>query len=631
MKTISMKLKFFIIFVVLAIATILLINKYYQSMQEERLQQATKVYTRAYDTAYKEKQKLSKAISSGLIWMEKLPQRLARLQTVTQEQKDKIRENIYQDLLFRFEKLKTVGISYLQIHLPNNESFLRMNNPSKYGDNLVTIRPSVVFVSQNHKAYAGMEIGRLVTALRFVYPIFYKHIYVGSIEVSYQISAITSSIMRQYYVLSNFFVKKDIVDKKQFKGTLNNYYSPSHHKGYYYDKMVLKELKKVSRKDMKELKPAKQITDQIRKMGQKDIPSSLYDKSIDSIITIIPIVNKLIKENIGFLTVRSKANSSINYIYFIYILSVGFLALAVYLLYVLVHKKDELAQIVQGKTEELNEINKNLEQKVQEKTKELQKLNTELEAKIAKALSENTKQLETLQQQSKLASMGEMIGAIAHQWRQPLNELGLSIQNLKYDFQDGLINEEFIKEFIDYNKKTIMFMSKTIDDFRNFFRVDKEKKEFNVKETTQSVLAMLSAQLKNHNIEVETNGKEFAYKGLQSEYKQVILNIINNAKDALIENKTKNPKIEINIKDKKVTIKDNGGGIPKDIIERVFEPYFTTKDQGKGTGMGLYMSKMIIEENMGGKLSIKNEGDGACFTIDLNEQPLVTTRIAYDE
>ena len=154
----------------------------------------------------------------------------------------------------------------------------------------------------------------------------------------------------------------------------------------------------------------------------------------------------------------------------------------------------------------------------------------------------------------------------------------------------------------------------------NFFRVDKEKKEFNVKETTKSVLTMLSAQLKNHNIEAEINGDEFAYKGLQSEYKQVILNIINNAKDALIENRTKNPKIEININDKKVTIKDNAGGIPKDIINRVFEPYFTTKEQGKGTGVGLYMSKMIIEENMGGKLSVENADGGAMFVIELKEE-----------
>jgi len=131
-----------------------------------------------------------------------------------------------------------------------------------------------------------------------------------------------------------------------------------------------------------------------------------------------------------------------------------------------------------------------------------QKKNQEeiLQRKIKEALEENTRQLQTLQQQSKMASMGKMIGAIAHQWRQPLNELGLSIQNLKYDYKAGMIDKNFLDEFIEYNKKTIMFMSNTIDDFRSFFRVDKEKKRFNVMETTRSVISMQSAQLSRVSI-----------------------------------------------------------------------------------------------------------------------------------
>jgi len=214
--------------------------------------------------------------------------------------------------------------------------------------------------------------------------------------------------------------------------------------------------------------------------------------------------------------------------------------------------------------------------------------------------------------------MGEMIGAIAHQWRQPLNELGLSIQNLKYDYRFGKVDEKFIDEFIDYNKRTIMFMSRTIDDFRNFFRVDKEKKNFNVKEVTNSVISMLSSQLKNNNITVTLTGYDFIYNGFASEYSQVILNIINNAKDILIEKNIANPKIEIVLENNIITIKDNAGGIPNDILDRIFEPYFTTKEQGQGTGMGLYMSKMIIEDNMGGSLTVTNDTDGASFCINFN-------------
>jgi len=241
-----------------------------------------------------------------------------------------------------------------------------------------------------------------------------------------------------------------------------------------------------------------------------------------------------------------------------------------------------------------------------------------LKQKIDEALKENTKQLQTLQQQSKMASMGEMIGAIAHQWRQPLNEIGLSIQNLKYDYQENAINEEFIHDFISSNKKTIMFMSHTIDDFRSFFRLDKEKKSFPVKEITKSVISMLHAQLNTHNIKVIIQGDEFEYYGFQSEYQQVILNILNNAKDAFEENNIQEPTIKIVLNKNEITICDNAGGISDDVIQRVFEPYFTTKEQGKGTGMGLYMSKMIIEDNMGGKLSVKNIDNGTCFYIEFD-------------
>jgi signal transduction histidine kinase len=185
-----------------------------------------------------------------------------------------------------------------------------------------------------------------------------------------------------------------------------------------------------------------------------------------------------------------------------------------------------------------------------------------------------------------------MIGAVAHQWRQPLNVVSTSIQNLKYDFKDGHLNDEkFIKEFIEQNKKTIKFMSKTIDDFRNFFRIDKEKKDFNIRDITQSVIDMQSSQLELYNITLNITGDDFICNGLESEYQQVILNLINNAKDALIENNIDNPTINIKLENEKIYIEDNAGGIPLNIINRIFEPYFTTKEQGKGTGMGLYMSK----------------------------------------
>ncbi len=243
----------------------------------------------------------------------------------------------------------------------------------------------------------------------------------------------------------------------------------------------------------------------------------------------------------------------------------------------------------------------------------------ELHIKIEEAVIDSLKKDKLLQQQSKLASMGEMIGAIAHQWRQPLNALAINIQNLDDDYEEGLIDRSFLEKFIDKNMKTIKFMSKTIDDFRNFFKIDKEKHIFSVKKAIEDVLSIQDAQLKNNNIEVSIKGKDFYLESYESEFKQVILNLINNAKDAICENKIKDGKIEITLNDNTIEIKDNGGGIAKEIRDRIFEPYFTTKEAGKGTGLGLYMSKMIIEENMKGKLSLSGSDKNSIFVLSFKK------------
>jgi signal transduction histidine kinase len=258
-----------------------------------------------------------------------------------------------------------------------------------------------------------------------------------------------------------------------------------------------------------------------------------------------------------------------------------------------------------------------LEQQVQTRTKELHKLNQHLEQKIQIAVEENRKKDKMLQEQAKLAAMGEMIGAIAHQWRQPLNTLSIRTQNLREDYEEGLLDKKFINDFISKNKKTIEFMSNTINDFQNFFRINKHRSDFSVERSIKSVLTIQDAQLKNKKIKIVFKGEDFLINGFESEFKQVILNILNNAQDAVTQNSIENGEIKISLKNNTVEISDNAGGIPENIIERIFEPYFTTKEQGKGTGIGLYMSKMIIEDNMKGSLSVRNLDNGALFSIKL--------------
>ena len=223
-------------------------------------------------------------------------------------------------------------------------------------------------------------------------------------------------------------------------------------------------------------------------------------------------------------------------------------------------------------------------------------------------------------QQSKMALMGEMMSAIAHQWRQPLNALAvLNMQvETKLEFNDIITQEEYVPISENINNQ-LEYMSKTIDDFRDFFIPSKEKVLFNTCGVIDDVFDILKPQLLNKNIKFSRNCNELYVSGYVNEFKQVIINIINNARDAIVLNEIENGEIIVDIESSdekvKIMIKDNGGGIKKDTIDKIFNPYFTTKFKSKGTGIGLYMSKMIIEQSMLGELYVESSGNETIFTI----------------
>jgi len=257
-------------------------------------------------------------------------------------------------------------------------------------------------------------------------------------------------------------------------------------------------------------------------------------------------------------------------------------------------------------------------------SKKIEDINKNLEKKVQEAVEENTKHLQMLQQQSKLAAMGEMIGMIAHQWRQPLNALAIKVQLIPEILEEENCDEKVIEKGYDFSRdimKTINFMSHTIDDFRNFFKKDNEKIEFDISEAIEETLNLQKEQLKNHNIEVMTNLNPIKIIGFKNEFKQVILNLINNAKDAIIENKKKGI---IKISDYEhsgnivIIIEDNGGGIKEEILDKIFEPYFSTKSK-QGTGLGLYMSNEIIKR-INGQIEVKNSEEGAKFIITIRRK-----------
>ncbi len=252
----------------------------------------------------------------------------------------------------------------------------------------------------------------------------------------------------------------------------------------------------------------------------------------------------------------------------------------------------------------------------------LENLNEELEKKVLNEISKRKEQEFILIQQSKLASMGEMIGNIAHQWRQPLNSLGLVIQNIKFSYDTDDLDDEFMDRSIEKANKITKSMSKTIDDFRGFFNPNKEKEEFTLSSRIKKTMSLLESSLDHHNINMSFDDScEIKVFGFENEFSQALLNILSNAKDALIDNNITNAYIKIKVdsdsKYGRVIIEDNAGGINSEIINKIFEPYFTTKKVGKGTGIGLYMSKIIIEQNMNGALNVNNLDNGAQFEIKI--------------
>ena len=274
---------------------------------------------------------------------------------------------------------------------------------------------------------------------------------------------------------------------------------------------------------------------------------------------------------------------------------------------------------------ELFEQTEELEEEIAEREAaqaNLEELNHSLEERIDLAVADLRHKDQTLIQQGRLAAMGEMINNIAHQWRQPLNNIGLIIQNLQYSFEAGTITNDELKVEIGTAMDVIIHMSHTIDDFRNFFREDKQKCVFSVGKTVHQTLEFISAALTCHNVQVEFEDNEAVTAvGYQNKYAQVLLNILANAREACVERSVAAPCIHIRVTSETgrsvVSIRDNCGGISDEIMPKIFDPYFTTRAPDKGTGIGLYMSKVIIEQNMGGRLTAGNIKDGVEFRIEV--------------
>lgn len=283
-----------------------------------------------------------------------------------------------------------------------------------------------------------------------------------------------------------------------------------------------------------------------------------------------------------------------------------------------------LNEALVAKEKELEQLNATLEQRVSKQTKELLKLNQTLEQRIQEEVVKNREKDRLLFQQSRLASMGEMIANIAHQWRQPLSELNITLYKMHklYEQEIQKQNSKFDNSYW-HAKKVIGKMSDTIEDFRSFFSPDRQKEVFLLSHVAKEAIDIMQGTLEKNAIKIELNViSDFKIKGYFNEFSQVLINIINNANDAFCYKKIKMRFVSIKIDtsfngDAIIQICDNAGGIDEAILDKIFEPYFTTKHSSVGTGLGLYMSKMIITNSMDGTIVVANDGDGVCFKITI--------------
>jgi len=275
---------------------------------------------------------------------------------------------------------------------------------------------------------------------------------------------------------------------------------------------------------------------------------------------------------------------------------------------------------LEQKEAELEELNVELEKRVEQKTKELKELNETLEKRVKEEIKKNEEKQKVMFWQSRFASLGEMLANIAHQWRQPLTELNLTLFSLK---KAALNNKkESIEELYSESRALIQNMSHTIENFSNFFKPDKDKQAFALRESIEEALLILKRVLHRDMVQVKSIYEEdITVLGIPNEFTQVIVNLLKNSRDAFVENGVLIREIEIRLYKEGafgvVSVADNAGGIKEKERYKIFEPYFTTKHNSQGTGLGLFMSKMICEKGFNGSLDVSSKKGTTRFTIKI--------------
>ena len=580
----ALKIKYFFIFIVLSVLAYFIVDYLEKTNENKILQNTTLMYDRAYNTVYVQYKELADVIASGLLRLGDVEEKFANLEALDPQQQANLRKNLYEITVKRYEHLKLKHIKSVNFIDKHNRIFLKVRDPKKFGKEVSDYRQTVYYVHKEHKSIDSFETGLFGSGFRFVYPITQNGEYLGNIDITFGAEAIVSSLMKQYYVLSNFLIQ-DKYFPKSLKENQNSELLLSHYDGYYFDKNVLEQITQYARQDIEELKLSSQTLHNITQNANLRYCISCFDDQTNTILTTIPIIHKITNEKQAFLMVRSKgdllqeSNRFHNVILFLLIAS---LALLVALFYF-------------QKAKRIND-------------------------KIA--LIQSYKKEKQFLEQAKMAQMGEMLGNIAHQWRQPLSVISTSASGIKLKKDFGQLDDTLLDEMLEKIMESTNYLSNTIDTFRNFILEERVFKETVLQKQIDEALQIVSASMNNYNIKIYKeyeNTQPIILKLISVEFSQMMMNLLNNAREALVENRQSDRWIKIKVVENEdevsLVIEDNAGGIPKEFLEKIFDPYFTTKHQSQGTGLGLYMVKEIVQKHHKGNIKVHNTQEGALFTI----------------
>ncbi len=553
---------------------------------KEHLQILEKNYNIQYDTTYKNFKILSQNTFYGIINKPQIYNYLKNSINASKEKQKINRDKLYNEFIADYERLREFNIEQVHFHFSDSTSFLRMHRPEKFGDNLSSTRYSVVKANKILKPVEGFEIGNIIHGFRFVYPLFDSSLFhIGSVEVS-----ISANLFENFYELNHnadihFLVSKDICKRKMYPNEYNKFLVSNENNDYLYNETSKEEMYHFTNNNFYSKKELATIKNKMS--ASEEFIIKKYSDGNPLIIYFKPIMDVKGVPNSAYIVIYTNSEYLKQLDKNILMLNLILVLVSILFFIYLYFEHDKLM-----------------------KTREKEKY---------------------LEQRTKLASMGEMISNIAHQWRQPLSVISTSASGIKLQKEFGVLDDESFTKSVDTIVNQTKYLSQTIEDFRSFFQEKQERKPFKIGSIIDKSVFIFNESIKKKNINLIKNITDIEIISYPEDLKQVIIILLKNSIELVEDNGV----IIIDVKqlsdeEIEISIKDSGGGIKGGNINKIFEPYFTTKHKSVGTGVGLYMCHEIITRSFNGRIKVENVNFvfnfktyiGAKFTINLQKEKL---------